>query len=162
MSAAYASRYKAVFLCLHPKGSKMSYGAAAKYIKKSKTFVSKVKRYSDVKNIDDLPNRGSTSKKTMKKEDKMILWFEKNPCLPSRGGQAVLRKKGLNISCDTTRRHLLTHEAKFRSTVKKLLLPKKHIKKKIHLGERIFRLRRDKVMFLNKNSFWARSSIHHI
>ena len=51
MSAAYVSRYEAVFLCSHPKGPKMSYGAAAKYMKKSKAFVSKwVKRYSEVKN----------------------------------------------------------------------------------------------------------------
>lgn len=36
----------------------MSYVAVAKYMKKSKIFVSKwVKRYSEVKNIDDLPNR---------------------------------------------------------------------------------------------------------
>jgi len=32
---------------LHPKGPKMSYEAAAKYMKKSKTFASKwMKRYS--------------------------------------------------------------------------------------------------------------------
>jgi len=40
MSAAYASRYEAMFLCLYPKGPKMSYRAAAKYMKKSNTFVS--------------------------------------------------------------------------------------------------------------------------
>jgi len=50
MSAAYASRHEAVFMCFYPKRSKMSYGAAAKYMKKSKTFVSKgAKHYSDVK-----------------------------------------------------------------------------------------------------------------
>jgi len=50
MSATYASHYEAVFLCLHPKELKMSYGAAVKYLKKSKTFLSKwVKRYSDIK-----------------------------------------------------------------------------------------------------------------
>jgi len=38
MSTAYASRYEAMFMCLHPKGPKTSYGAA-KYMKKSKTFV---------------------------------------------------------------------------------------------------------------------------
>jgi len=41
MSVAYISRYEAVFMCLHPKGLKMSHGAAAKYMKKSKTFVNK-------------------------------------------------------------------------------------------------------------------------
>jgi len=35
----------------------MSYGLTAKYMKKSKTFVSKwVKHYFDVKIIDDLPS----------------------------------------------------------------------------------------------------------
>jgi len=39
------------------KEPKMLYGAAAKYVKKSKIFVSKwVKRYSDIKNVDDLSN----------------------------------------------------------------------------------------------------------
>jgi len=45
------------------------YGATAKYMKKLKTFVSKwVKRFSDVKNVDDLLDRGSVQK-TTKKED---------------------------------------------------------------------------------------------
>ncbi|KYQ56104.1 hypothetical protein ALC60_04992 [Trachymyrmex zeteki] len=35
MSAAYASRFEAVFLCTHPKGPKMSYAAAGRYMKKS-------------------------------------------------------------------------------------------------------------------------------
>ncbi|KYN00809.1 hypothetical protein ALC62_08492 [Cyphomyrmex costatus] len=39
MSAAYASRFEAVFLCTHPKGSKMSYAAARRYMKKSEGFV---------------------------------------------------------------------------------------------------------------------------
>lgn len=60
MSAAYASRYEAVFLCTHPKGPKMFHAAAAKYMRKSKSFVSKwVKRYKETKTVDDLPERGS-------------------------------------------------------------------------------------------------------
>lgn len=58
MSAAYASRYEAVFLCTHPKGPQMSFSAAARYMKKSKDFVRKwVNRYKQEKNVDDLPNR---------------------------------------------------------------------------------------------------------
>jgi len=49
----------------------------------------------------------------MMKKKNRILGFGKNPCLSLRGGQAVLRKKGLNISCDTIRRRLLAHEVKF-------------------------------------------------
>jgi len=66
--------------------------------------------------------------------------FEKSPRLSLRGGQAILRKKRLNISCDTIRRRLLdmfTHEVKFRSTMKKPLLFKKCVKK-VHLDERKF------------------------
>lgn len=41
----------------------MSYGADAKCTKKSKIFASKcVERYSKVKNVDDLPDRGCTQK----------------------------------------------------------------------------------------------------
>jgi len=54
--------------------------------------------------------------------------FEKNLRLSLRGGQTVLCKKGLNISYDIIRRHLLAHEMKFRNTVKKPLLFKKHKK----------------------------------
>lgn len=58
-----------------------------------------MKRYSDVKNVDDLPNRGSVQK-TMKAEDRVLLrMFEKNPRLSLRSGQAILRKKGLNDIC---------------------------------------------------------------
>ncbi|KOC60755.1 hypothetical protein WH47_06901 [Habropoda laboriosa] len=65
MSAAYASRYEAVFLCTHPKGPKMSRQQAAKYMRKFKTFVTKwVNRYLEVKNVDDLPKRGTTPKIT--------------------------------------------------------------------------------------------------
>jgi len=50
------THHEAEFLCLHLKGLKMSYRAAAKYMKKFKTFVSKwVKCYSaNVKHVDDL------------------------------------------------------------------------------------------------------------
>lgn len=162
MSAAYASRYEAVFLCLHPKGPKMSYGVAAKYMRKSKTFVSKwAKRYSEVKNVNDLPNRGSMQK-TTKKEDRMILRvFEKNSCLSLRGGQAVLRKKGLNVLCDTIRRRLLAHEVKFRSTIKKPLLFEKHIKKRLTWAKENLDRDWNNVIFSDEASFWACSSITH-
>jgi len=93
-----------------------------------------VKRSSDVKNVDDC---GSVQK-TTKKEDRVILQvFEKNP-LSLRGGQAVLRKKDLNISRDTIRKRLLTHEVKFRSIVKKPLLSKKHVEKRFICANKIW------------------------
>ncbi|CAH2089036.1 unnamed protein product [Euphydryas editha] len=61
MSAMYAKRFEAVFLYTHPKGPKLSYAAAAKVIKKSKKFVEKwIKRYKQLKNVDDFPERGKT------------------------------------------------------------------------------------------------------
>jgi len=64
--------------------SKKIENAAAKHMKKSKTFVSKwMKRYSNVKN-DDLLDCDSVQNKT-KKEDKMILQeFKENPRLSLR------------------------------------------------------------------------------
>jgi len=72
ISAAYASRYEAVFLCSHPKEPKMSYVAAAKYMGKLKSFVAKwVQQYKKTKNIDDLPERGSIGKVTPNMEKKL-------------------------------------------------------------------------------------------
>jgi len=67
--------------------------------------------------------------------------FEKNSRLSLHGRQAVLRKKDLNISCDSIRKGLLTHEVKFRSTMKKTAIVQKTRRKKIHLGKRKFELR---------------------
>ncbi|KAL1492519.1 hypothetical protein ABEB36_010760 [Hypothenemus hampei] len=86
-----------------------------------------VKRYSVVKNVDDLPDRGSLQK-TSKKEDRLILAvFERNPSLSLRGGQSTLRKKGVQVSCDLKRRRLMANDVKYRSTVKKPLLSEKHV-----------------------------------
>ncbi|CAK9825932.1 hypothetical protein ANTRET_LOCUS3857 [Anthophora retusa] len=132
MSAAYASRFEAVFLCKHPKGPKMSHVAAAKYIGKSKTFVKKwVVRYESTKTVDDLPDRG-VKRKFSEKDDKQILTlFSKNPELSLRQGQMKLEEKGLNISLDTIQRHLQAHDVKWRSTIKKPLLTEKHAKARL-------------------------------
>ncbi|KOC61440.1 hypothetical protein WH47_06075, partial [Habropoda laboriosa] len=58
-------RYEAVILCTHPKVPRMSRQQAAKYTRKSKTFVTKwVNRDLEVKNVDDLPKRGTWPKIT--------------------------------------------------------------------------------------------------
>ena len=60
MSSVYVKRFEAVFLCTHPKGQLVSYTAAAKYIKKSKSFVKKwVERYKANKTVDDLPEKAN-------------------------------------------------------------------------------------------------------
>jgi len=45
----------------------MSYGTAAKYMK-VKDICKWMKRYSDVKNVDDLPDRVSVQKTTLKED----------------------------------------------------------------------------------------------
>lgn len=117
MSAKYATRYEAVFLCSHSKGLKMSQSPAAKYMGKSKQFVQKwVQRYKATKNVDDLPERGSIGK-LKKKDDKMIAnLFSRNPGLTLRQGQSKLKEKGLDISHVThvtIRTHLRAHGMKW-------------------------------------------------
>lgn len=113
MSAKYASRYEAVFLCIHPKGPKMSQSAAAKYMRKSKAFVQKwIQRYKVAKNVDDLPERGSIGKVNKKDEKRIVNLFSRNPALTLRQGQAKLMAKGLDISYETIRTLLHTHDLK--------------------------------------------------
>lgn len=132
MSAKYASRYEAVFLCTHPKGPKMSQSAAAKYMRKSKAFVQKwIQRYKVAKNVDDLPERGSIGKVDKKDEKKIVNLFSRNPALTLRQGQAKLKSKGLDISYETIRTHLRAHDLKFRNTMKKPLLTEKHVTKRL-------------------------------
>ena len=70
MSAIYAKRYEAVFLCTHARGH-LSYLAAAKVLKKSKHFVQMwVDGYRDTKTVDDLRGKGKT-RATSSKEDKI-------------------------------------------------------------------------------------------
>lgn len=131
MSTAYASRFEAVFLCLHPKGPKMTQAAAAKYMQKSKQFVSKwVNRFKEVKNVDDFPNRGSVGVVTEKQEKLICALFSKNPTLTLREGASKLSQKGLNISHGTIRNHLIANSVKYRSTLQKPMLSEKHVQKR--------------------------------
>lgn len=100
----------------------MSHVQAAKYMKKSKSFVTKwVNRYSVTKHVDDLPERGTT-RKTSSAEDKRITnLFLKNPRLSLRSAQEKLKKIGLNISLATIRRRLVEIKLKYRSTLRKPL-----------------------------------------
>ena len=60
MSAKYLKRFEAVFLVNHSNGPKLSYARAVKVLRKSKAFVQKwVKRFTEVGNVDDLPERGT-------------------------------------------------------------------------------------------------------
>lgn len=137
MSAAYAKRFEAVFLCTHPKGPKMSYAAAAKYIKKSRAFVEKwVQRFKELKNVDDLPDRGSIEKVTKKNEKLIVALFSRNPSLTLRQAQAKLKQKGLDISHVTIRKYLCANNLKWRSTLKKTTVVGKTSCQTTRLGTR--------------------------
>lgn len=125
MSAAYAKRFEAVFLCAHPKGPKMSYYGAAKYLHKSSEIVRNwVKRYQEANTVDDLPNR-SLKRGTQEKEDKAIIrLFEKNPTFSLRRAQMFLAKKDVNVSLMTIKRRSEEKNMKWRSTIAKPLLKK--------------------------------------
>ena len=102
MSSVYAKRFEAVFLCTHPKGSLMSYTAAAKYIKKSKSFVKKwVERYIANKTVHDLPERGKSRATTRKQDKAIIKLFERLSTPRLREGKAILTEKRVNISINT-------------------------------------------------------------
>lgn len=156
MSAAYAKRFEAVFLCSHPKGPKLSFTSAAKYMHKSTRFVKKwVNRYKETKNVDDFPNRG-LKRKTDTREDKMIFrLFEKNPTLSLRKGQVFLAKKGINISTMTLKRRLDEFGVKWQSTMLKPLLSQKHVKNRLAWADENSDRDWSDVVFTDESSFWA-------
>jgi len=102
-------RYETMFLCCIQKDKKCRTESLLNTWKSQKHLSKWIKRYFNVKNIDDLPDCGSVQK--TKKEDRVILLvFEKNPRLSLRDGQAIMRKKGLNIlfdARDVERAHFL-------------------------------------------------------
>ncbi|KMQ87689.1 transposable element tcb1 transposase [Lasius niger] len=156
MSAKYASRYEAVFLCTHPKGPKMSQSAAAKYMRMSKAFVKWIQRYSVAKNVDDLPERGLIGKLDKRDEKIIVNLFSRNPALTLRQGQAKLKSKGLDISYETIRTHLRTHDLKWRNTMKKPLLTEKHVTKRLAWAHENIDRDFSNVIFTDECSIWAR------
>lgn len=156
MSANYASRYEAVFLCSHPKGPKMSHAAAAKYMRKSKAFVQKwVTRYKSFKNVDDFQERGSIGKVTPKVEKMIINLFSRNPTLTLRQAQVKLKKKGYNVSHVTIRSHLRAHDVKYRATLKKPLLSENHVTKRLAWAKKNLHRDWDNVIFTDESSVWG-------
>jgi len=77
--------------------------------------------------VDDLPKRGTVRTYTDKDVKTVIRLFQKKSTLSLRQGQAILRRKGLRMSCETIRRYLRAHDIQWRSTIKKPLLSEKHV-----------------------------------
>ena len=132
MSAIYAKRYEAVFLCTHVRGSHLSYSDAAKVPINSKHFVQMwVERYRNTKTIDDLPGKGET-RATSSKEDKMIVaLFKHNLTLRLREAKSKLAEKGLHVSINTIRRRLAEAKVQYRLTRQKPLLSEVHMEKRL-------------------------------
>lgn len=156
MSVAYASRFEAVFLCTHPKGPKMSCAAAARYMRKSESFVKKwVARYEAVKNVDDLPERGKR-RSTSKSDDKVICAiFQKHPDFSLRQVKELLLKKGINVSLNLIRRRLHESKIKYRSTNMKPFLSEKHVENRLNWAKENIDRDFSKVIFTDESSFWA-------
>lgn len=160
MSLAFAKRFEAVFLCTHPKGPKMSFSQAAKYIKKSKYFVEKWnKHYAEHKNVDDLPNRGVT-RKTSKKDDLEIRrLFEAKPTISLRKAREKLSKKGINVSINTIRNRLQELQIAYRATKHKPLLTQKQVEKRQAWAHEHLEYDWSSVVFTDESSFWVCNTI---
>lgn len=80
-----------------------------------------MKRYQDVRNVDDLPERG-TARATSAKEDAVIIrLFEHLPSLTLRQAQLMLREKGIEVSLNTIRSRLHELKINFRPSLPKRL-----------------------------------------
>lgn len=161
MSATYIKRLEAVFLCSHPKGPKMSVLSAAKYLHRSKAFVSKwVTRFKTNKNVDDLPERG-TKRATVNRTDRTIIsFFARNPALTLRQGQQQLAKRNINVSIATIRRRLRENKIQWRSVRTKPLLKQQHVKKRLLWAREHVTSDWQNVIFTDEASFWAFAPQH--
>lgn len=152
MSAVYAKRYEAVFLCMHPKGPKLSYADAAKVLKMSKKFVLKwVHRYAQTKNVDDFPERGKTDTMSSKQDKVILQLFEDNPTLPLREAKAKLAEKGINISINSIRQHLRAIITLYRSM--KPLLSEAQMQKRMAWATKNINRDWSKVIFSDEATF---------
>ena len=156
MSAIYAKRYEAVFLCTHASGPHLSYSADAKVLKKSKHFVQMgVEQYRDTKTVDDLPEKGET-RVTSSKEDKMIVaLFERNPTLRLREAIAKLPEKEIHVSSNTIRRGLVEAKVQYRPTRQNLLLSEVHMEKRLAWATENVDRDWSNVLSSDEASFWA-------
>ena len=121
-SAKYLKRFEAVFFVNHANGPKLSYARAAKVLRKSKAFVQKwVKRFTEVGNVDNLPERGRSRATTSKEDEMIVRLFRWNSTLALRQGQTLLRKKALHVGLNTIKRRLKESKLTYCSTIQKPL-----------------------------------------
>ena len=156
MSAIYAKRYEAIFLCTRARIPHLLYSAVVKVHKKSKHFLQMwVERYRDTKTVDDLTGKGET-RVTSSKEDKMIVaLFQRNPTLRLREGKAKLAEKGLYDSINTIRCRLAEAKVQYRPTRQKPLLSEIHIEKCLAWDTENVDRDGSNILFSDEASFWA-------
>ena len=156
MSAIYANRYEAVFLCTHARGPHFSYSAAAKVLKKSKHFMQMwVELYRDTKTVDDLPGKGET-RATSSKEDKMtVALFKRNLTVRLREAKAKLAEERLHISINTIRRRLAKAKVQYCPKRQKPLLSVVHMEKRLAWATENVDCDLSSVLFSDEASFWA-------
>ncbi|CAK9806971.1 Transposable element Tcb1 transposase [Anthophora quadrimaculata] len=156
MSAAYARRFEAVFLCTHPKGPKLSYSAAARYMQKSVEFVRKwVHRYKATKNVDNFEGRGKKWRTTTRQDRIVVQMFKKNPSLSLRHACKILEKKGIKISMATINKRLEESEIKLQSTLLKPLLSERHVENRFAWAQQNVHRNWENIIFTDESSFWA-------
>lgn len=155
MSAKFLKRYETVFLM---KNRNWRIKRLQNICESREAFVKKwVKRYLEIENIDDLPEKG-LARVTTTKEDKAILrLFQDKPNLSLRCAQMKLRKKGIYVSLNTIRSRL--REKNVFSIKKKSLLLEKHVEKRLAWAKENLNWDWDNIIFTDESSFWAWSSL---
>lgn len=144
----------------HARGPKLTYKATAKYMRKSEAFVKKwVKRYLEIRTVDDLPKKGLARVTTTKENKTILRLFQDKPGLSLRCAQMKLRKKGIHVSLNTIRSRLREKNVSFRSTLKKPVLSEKHVEKRLAWAKENLDLDWDNVILTDESSFWAWSSL---
>lgn len=156
MSAKYIKRFEAVFLCSHPKGPKMSYKSAAKYLHRSVGFVKKwVARYTTNSNIDDLPGRG-LKRGTLCRQDKVIInLFKRKPTLTLKQAQQILSKRNIKVSIMTIHRRLRENNINWQSVIAKPLLSERHVSKRLLWARKNLERDWNNIIFSDEASFYG-------
>ncbi|CAK9813142.1 Transposable element Tcb2 transposase [Anthophora plagiata] len=141
----------------------MSFAAASRYMGKSVSFIKKwVKKHEDVKNVDDLPERGRRRSTSEREDNKSILKiFEKNPGCSLRKAKIVLAKKGVQVSLNTIRRRLRDANHGWRCTKLKPFLSEKHVEKRLLWARANIDREFSNIIFTDESSFWAWGTRRH-
>jgi hypothetical protein len=120
-----------------------------------------VQRFSEEKNVDNLPGQGR-ARATTKKQDRMIRrLFERYPTMTLRQAKIRLAKKGVIVCTNTIKQRLSEFNVKYRSTTIKPLLSPKHKEKRLSWATENTDRDWTKVIFSDDATFWALIPARH-